>query len=349
MATITRYGLFRHLRAEPNQHVLHFRNGKLTRSGAGMAYWFLPLSAAMAQVPVEDNQTTFVLNERSADFQAVSVQVSVTYRVEDPVRACARVNFSIDVDTGLWLQRPLETLATFWLQRAVPTARSHIAQLPLQEILRRGSDSIRQALVTQLGQDAEIPTMGLKLVGLVIDHVAPAADVEKALQTPAREAIQAKADEAVFQRRALAVEKERAIKENELATELELERKQELLIRTRGENALAQVRQHAAAEQEKTAAEVARAELYAKGQAERKAIEAAAEADAARVLAGARLAELKAQHEIWQHTPKQAATALVLAQFASHLQSIGHLNITPDLLGAQVREFFGGSGDGPAA
>jgi len=343
MATITRYGVFRHLRAEPNQHVLHFRGGKLSRSGAGMAYWFLPLSAAMAQVPVEDNQTTFVLNERSADFQALSVQVSVTYRVQDPVVACARVNFSIDVDTGLWLQRPLETLATFWLQRTVPTARSHIAQLPLEEILRRGSDHIRQALVAAMGHDTEIAAMGLKLVGLVIDHVAPAADVEKALQTPAREAIQAKADEAIFQRRALAVEKERAIKENELATELELERKQELLIKSRGENALAQVRQSAAAEHEKTASEIARAALIAKSEADRRAVQATSEAEAERVMDAARLAELKARHEIWQNTPKQAAAALVMSQFAAHLKSIGHLNVTPDLLGAQVREFFGGS------
>ena len=346
MATITRHGPLRHLRAEPNQHVLHFSNGKLSRSGAGLAYWFLPLSAAMAQVPVEDCQTTFVLNERSADFQALSVQVSVTYRVLDPSRACARVNFSIDVNTGLWVQRPLETLATFWLQRSVPTARSHIAQLALQDALRRGSDSIRQALVAHLGQDAEIPNMGLQLVGLVIDHVVPAAEVEKALQTPAREAIQAKADEAIFQRRALAVEKERAIKENELATELELERKQEQLIKSRGENALAQVRQNATAEQEKTAAEVSRSELYARGQAERRTIEATAEAEATRLLAAAKLEELRAQHEVWQNTPKNAAMALVLSRFAEHLQTIGHLNITPDLLGAQVRDFFSGNNPG---
>lgn len=341
MATITRFGVFRHLRAEPNQHILHFKNGHLSRSGAGVAYWFLPLSAAMAQVPVEDCQTTFVLNERSADFQALSVQVSVTYRIADPVKACARVNFTIDGNTGLWVQRPLENLATFWLQRSVPTARSHIAQMNLQDAMRHGSDSIRQALVQQLNQDSEVPTMGLQLVSLVIDHIAPAAEVEKALQTPAREAIQAKADEAIFQRRALAVEKERAIKENELATELELERKQELLIKSRGENALSQVRQNAAAEQEKTAAEILRADMHAKALAARRAVDADSEAAAARVLAAARLDELRSQHDIWKDTPKSAATALVLARFAEHLTTIGHLNITPDLLGQQVREFFG--------
>ena len=34
MATISKYGILRHLRAEPNQFVLHFSNGKLARSGA---------------------------------------------------------------------------------------------------------------------------------------------------------------------------------------------------------------------------------------------------------------------------------------------------------------------------
>ena len=73
MANITRWGFLKHLSAEPNQFVLHFTSGKLRRSGPGIAYWFFPLSAALAHVPVEDVSTTFILNERSSDFQAVKL------------------------------------------------------------------------------------------------------------------------------------------------------------------------------------------------------------------------------------------------------------------------------------
>ena len=102
MAQIRHYPFLYHLRAEPSQFVLHYRRGALVRSGAGLAYWFNPLSAALAQVPVEDCETTFVLQERSADFQEVSVQCTVTYRFSDPARAASRLDFGISLATGAW-------------------------------------------------------------------------------------------------------------------------------------------------------------------------------------------------------------------------------------------------------
>ncbi len=343
MATISKYGMIRHLRAEPNQFVLHFQNGRVKRSGAGLAYWFMPLSAALAEVPVEDIATTFVLNERSRDFQALKVQCTVVYRVADPALAVSRVNFSIGADTGTWVQRPLDALATLWSQRALPPTRSYLAAATLEEALNRGSDAIRDALMKAFRADTEIAAMGLALVNVVIDQLAPVADVEKALQTPAREAIQAKADEAIFQRRAQAVEKERAIKENELTTELELERKQELLIKQRGDNALNQVRQSAAAENEKSRGDLERMHAIAEADAKRQKIAADAAAETQRVLASARLDETRSQHEIWRDTPQHAASGIVMSRFAEHIKSIGHLNITPDLLAQHFKEWLGNS------
>jgi regulator of protease activity HflC (stomatin/prohibitin superfamily) len=340
MATITKLAFFKHLRAEPNQFVLHFTGGKLKRSGPGIAYWFLPLSAALAQVPVEDVSTTFVLNERSRDYQAVKLQCTVIYRVSDPERAVSRVNFSIGVQSGVWNERPLESIATLWMQRALTPTRNYLATATLEEALREGPERMRAALMNALGKDPELGAMGLALVGVVIDQIAPLAEVEKALQTPAREAIQGKADEATFQRRAQAVEKERAIKENELATELELERKQEQLIQQRGDNALAQVRQNNAAEQAKVIAEVERLALAAEGGAKRTTLEAHAQADAQRSLASARLEEDRAQHEIWKATPSQAALGLVMARFAENVHTVGNINITPELLAQNFQNWL---------
>jgi hypothetical protein len=340
MATITRTLFLKHLRAEPNQFVLHFTGGKLRRSGAGIAYWFLPLSAALAQVPVEDISTTFVLNERSRDYQAVKLQCTVIYRVADPEKAVSRVNFSIGVDTGTWMERPLEAMATLWMQRALSPTRTYLASATLEEALREGPEKMRSALWNALGLDTAIAAIGLALVGVVIDQIAPLAEVEKALQTPAREAIQGKADEAIFQRRAQAVEKERAIKQNELATEIELERKQEQLIQQRGDNALAKVRLDMAGEQARIIAEVERLELASIGQAKRTAQEAEAQASAQRSLAAARLEEDQARHDIWKATPSHAALGLVMARFAENIQTVGNINITPELLAQNFQNWL---------
>src|SRR5688500_7355081 len=222
MAHISYIGPMGHLRAEPNQYILHYRKGRLVRRGPGLAYWFNSLSAAVAQVPVEDCETTVIFQERSADFQEVSVQCTLTYRFSDPERTAARVNFTISLTTGAWTEQPLQRLATIWAQRAQQPARAYLTGVTVVEAVRSGPDVIRASMLDALRNDAEVAAMGVTLVNVQVNRVMATPDLEKALQTPTREAIQQKADQATFERRALAVEKERAIKENELRTLIEL-------------------------------------------------------------------------------------------------------------------------------
>jgi regulator of protease activity HflC (stomatin/prohibitin superfamily) len=326
MAEIRRYPFVSHLRAEPNQFILHFRKGKLVRKGAGLAYWFSPLSAAVAQVPVEDIEATFVFRELSADFQEVTVQLTLRYRCADPELAAARVSFTIALSHGVWLEQPLERLASLWSQRAQQPARAYVMAVPLVEAVRSGAQVIQSAVEEALRRDPEIQAGGLALVSVQVNRVAPTAELEKALQTPTREAIQQKADEASFQRRALAVEKERAIMENELATEIELARRQEELIRQQGANHLQAIRQEAESEKTRAEAEAERQVLLAEAAANSRRLtgEAEADAEARRVAA-------------WKDAPARVVLGLSLGELAGKIQTIQHLNITPDLLGEFVQ------------
>jgi regulator of protease activity HflC (stomatin/prohibitin superfamily) len=268
MTTVTHYPLLSHLRAEPNQFILHYRSGKLARRGAGLAYWFSPLSAAIAQLPVEDVETTFVLTERTADYQDVSVQCTLTYRVADAELAASRINFSVSLQNGSWTEEPLARLASFWSQRARRSARTYLTSVPLVDAVGRGADVIRVAMEEALRVDTEIAAMGLTLVSVQVQRVAPTPDMDKALQTPVREAIQQRADEAVFARRAQAVENERAIKQNELSTEIELARRQEDLIRREGANRLLAAQQQSIARQVLIEAEAVATRLSGEAEAD---------------------------------------------------------------------------------
>lgn len=340
MATLSHFPLVSHLRAEPNQYILHFRSGQLVAQGPGLAYWFLPLSASVAQVPVEDIETTFMINERTVDFQEVNVQITVRYRCERPVEAAARVNFALALKNGVWQEQPLEKLANFWANRAAQPARAVITAMTVTEAAQGGAEALGRRVETALRGDPDIAAMGLATVGVHVVRVTPTAEVEKALQTPTREAIQQKADEATFSRRALAVEKERAIKENELNNQVELAKKEELLILQNGANALARVRHEADSER-------ARSE----GQAERDRL--AAETEAAATEAKMR-GQAKGKEALWEvdlnaeerrlalyaHLPPSVGTVIAAQQLASKIQTIQHLNITPDLLGSTFAEML---------
>jgi regulator of protease activity HflC (stomatin/prohibitin superfamily) len=297
MTTITRFAFARHLRAEPNQFILHYRGGLIVRRGAGLAYWFLPLDAAIAQLPVEDVETTFVLTERTADYQDVSVQSTLTYRVVDAEAAAARINFTVSLDNGTWLEEPLTRLASLWSQRARRSARAYLTSVPLVDAVGRGAEVVRAAMDDALRADPEIAAMGLALVSIQVQRVAPMPDVEKALQTPVREAIQQRADEAVFARRAHAVENERAIKQNELSTEIELARQQADLVRREGANQL----------------------LDAQQQAEAGLVRAAGDADARRLTAAADADAEARRVSIWHDAPTRVILGLAAHELAAKI------------------------------
>jgi regulator of protease activity HflC (stomatin/prohibitin superfamily) len=343
MAHINRFLFYRHLRAEPNQCVLHYRNGRLARSGAGLAYWFLPLSAAVAQVPVEDVQTTFVLHERSSDVQEITVQVTLTYRIADPLKAAQRVNFSISLGSGAWIEQPLQRLNSLWANWSRHPVRARLIEMDVVDIVRTGADVTREALEEALRGNSAIEEMGLTLVSVQIDQVAPTPELEKALQTPTREEIQQKADEATFQRRALAVEKERAIKENELQTEIELARRQEELIRQEGANRMLDMQQEAERQRFETEAQVERDALSAQGKADRMRLIAGAEAQAKQQLLAVETEAEARKVEIWRDAPPAVSFGLAAQRFADKVETINHLNLTPDLLGDALQRLLLGS------
>lgn len=340
MAHITKIGWLGHLRAEPNQYILHYKKGRLVRQGAGLAYWFNPLNAALAQVPVEDCEATFMLKERSRDLQEVSVQVTITYRFADPAAAAKRLNFTIGLTTGSWVEQPLEKLAAFWSTRAQEPTRRYLAGVLLTEAVQSGAAAIHDAIALALSADAEIPAMGLGVVGVQVVKVSPVADLEKALQTPTRESLQQKADEAIFARRALAVEKERAIKENELATQIELAKRQEALIEQNGANKLRDVRLTAESEKERITAEIERQQLAAEGNARAAEVVAEGNAKAAKLMADAKAEGDRLRVEVWQKAAGKVLVGLALQELAAHIGKIEHLSITPDLFAAAFKNLL---------
>ncbi|MCA8937684.1 MAG: SPFH domain-containing protein [Planctomycetes bacterium] len=340
MAAITKLGLLRHLRAEPNQYILHYRAGKLARQGAGLAYWFMPMSASIALLPVEDAEATTLLHERTSDMQGVNAQLTVRYRVAKPELAARRVNFAISTETGGWTEKPLEKLAEFFNQRVQGPARAALAAMVLADAIKTGAEVVQRAVRASLHDDPELHDMGLAVVDVHVIHVSPSAEMEKALQTPARESLQQKADEAIFRRRADAVEKERAIKENELSTEIELERRNEELIQRRGANKLREVGQDAEAEKLAAEAGIERSNLQADATARQIRQRAEADADARRAIGEAEAAAEAARAEAWKDLPSKVLLGLAAIEFARKVDHINHLNLSPNLLSDLLGEFL---------
>jgi regulator of protease activity HflC (stomatin/prohibitin superfamily) len=320
MAEIRSFWLVRHLRSEPSAHVLVFRRGAVAASGRGLSCWFLPMSTSIAEVPVDDRPVALSVHARSIDFQDVSVQGVIGWRVIDPARAAERIDFSIDLVRGVHLEEPLDRVALVLSQLAQQHAARWIAGVSLRDALRDGSAQIRERVHAALSADASVTDLGIEITSVRIQSVLPTPDLERALEAPMRERIQQESDEAAFARRALAVEKERAIQENELQNRIELARREEQLIAQDGANA--KKRATADAEGKRIAAE---------GEASRTRLASEAQADALRVVEAVRLEAERTRMDIQRAAPTAVLFALAARELAGKLQRIDHVHVGGEL------------------
>jgi len=310
MVQITRRPFVSHLRATATSHIVMMKGGKVRRSGAGVAFWFRPLTASLSEVPVDNRDMSLLFHTRTADFQDAAVTATVSYRIAQPELAAQRVDFSVHPRTGVWQADPLAILNQLVSESAQQHATATLATLSLADALASGIVTVRDAVAEGLAADQRIAATGVEVIGVRVLAIKPEADVERALQTPAREAVQQEADRATYERRALAVERERAISQNELQSQIELAVRQKELLEQEGANARKSAQDHAATQ----------------------AIYDDASARSERVSGEARAAAAKALVDAYEGANAQALLAHAAELAAQNLGSVQQLTITPDLL-----------------
>lgn len=321
MADISKRPFVNHLRSDPTSFVLQLRGGTVKRSGAGVSFWFRPSTAALAEVPMDDREQALMFQARTSDFQVVSVQATVTYRVSDPAVAATRIDFGINPRTGEWNARPLERLGGLLTELAQQPALEYLAGITMAEALAHGIGPVRQQVADQLANDQRLIERGLSVTDVRVVAIRAEAELERALQTPTREAVQQEADRATFERRAVAVENERAIAENELTNQIELARREEELVSQQGQN------------ERKRASERAEAEKIATvARAEQQGLIADADAARTRLIGEADATAETAKFAAYGDVDQEKLLALALRELAANLPPITHLSITPELL-----------------
>jgi hypothetical protein len=209
-------------------------------------------------------------------------------------------------------------------------AGGFLARVALRPLLDQPVAVIREEIHRGLTAAPSLTALGLAIVATRVASLRPSADMEKALQMPARERIQQEADEATFGRRALAVEKERAIAENELTNQIELARREQELIAQRGQN-----------EKKRITDDTENKRIEAEAQAANVRTSSGAQAESIQALEGARVGAERDRIAIYRDLPPAALLGLAARELAGTLQSIEHLNLSPDVLGSLLERVLG--------
>ncbi|TLY50110.1 MAG: SPFH domain-containing protein [Gammaproteobacteria bacterium] len=326
----------RYFKANPSSYVLKYRNGHAVKEGAGVAFYYFAPNTSLVSVPLESMDVPFMFREVSSDFQDITVQGQVTFRVAAPKTLAGLMNFTLKADGSGYLSDDPTKLAPRVVNAVQVQLRSLLQGKTLQDLLRQ-SDQLVNAVRDRLKSAAGIAALGLELMDLAILAIKPNPETARALEAQVREQILKQADDATYTRRNSAIEQERAIKENELNTEIAIETKKRQIRETQmdAERAVLEKRQQI---QEQDMAGKVELEKRNEALTTLKAGNAQREADAkAYALSAIMKAVGNVDPKVLQaimlgSTDPSTLIASAFQGLAENASKIGELNISPELL-----------------
>ena len=330
----------RFIKVEPTDYILQYKRGKVVREGAGLAFFCFAPTTSLVRIPTGSVDIPFIFEEVTTDFQAVTVQGQLTYRIAEPKKLSQLMNFTLSPNGREYASGDPKKLPQRLINHAQVLTRASLKSLSLRDALGQ-SDSLVASLREGLQSSEATASLGIEVLGLAILAIRPTPETSRALEAEAREQILREADGAVYARRNAAVEQERSIKENELNTEIAVENKKRQIKE-------AQIEAEKSVQQKKR--EIREAEMATKIAIEDKNKELVALSTAnAREEADSKAYALAEVMKALSATDPKALQALVsvgmnpgqlvalaFKELAEGAEKIGQLNVSPDLL----REFL---------
>jgi hypothetical protein len=337
------WNFMRFAKFAPNRYVFRYKGEKITEKGPGLSFFYFAPTTSLVAVPVSSEDAPFMLSETSADFQELTIQGQITYRVSDPAQAAKMLNYTIDIERpGLGYQSDdPQKLPERLITLALVAIKAAVKNLNLKEAII-SSDDIARKVHQALSEHEMVHALGVEVLGLSVAAIRPTPETAKALEAETREGILQESDQAIFQRRNYAVEQERIIRESELNTELAVEKKNREIQESKLETRRLAMKKDMEMQEERLAFQISQEE---KNQA---LIDLKSRNDKA--MADAKAYALKAVIAAYENTRPEVLKVLanagldsgrLLAQafqgIADQAEKIGSLNITPDLLNALMK------------
>jgi hypothetical protein len=328
----------RFIKTQPTTYVMQFKGGKVVREGSGLSFFYYGPTSSIVAVPSGSKEQGFIFEQVTADFQMVTVQGQVAYRVGEPHKLAAMLNYALAPGGRGYESDDPEKLSQRVVNVVEVLSKQAVKDLGLKDALR-ASGSVAAAVMAGLQQHPEIASLGLQILDVAISAIKPTPETSRALEAEAREAILKAADDAVFLRRNAAVENERAIRESELDTDIAVEQKRRSIRET-------QMEAEASIQRRKN--ELRHAEMEANVLLEERRKDfVVRNADNTRTLAEAEAHRLVAVMKAMENADPRIVQALAAAGMqpnqliaqafggiAEKAERIGQLNVSPDLLQA---------------
>lgn len=210
------------IKVDPTMYLMQYRRGKLVREGPGLSFfYFAPLTSLVA-VPVASTDLPFIFREVTSDYQDVTVQGEVVYRIADPVKLSRMLNYTLDAMNQEYVSDDPEKFSQRIMNQVQVQIRAELQNLALRDALV-SSDMLVAKVRAALMVSGVLQSLGVEVLDFSVLAIKPTPETARALESNVREQLLKEADEAIYDRRNASILQERAVKENELNTEIAVE------------------------------------------------------------------------------------------------------------------------------
>jgi hypothetical protein len=327
---------------QPNDYVLLYRSGKVIKEGLGLSLMYYAPTSSLVVVPTGSVEVPFIFEELTVDYQLITIQGQVTYRIIDHKRIAQLLNYTLDSKGEKYISDDPQKLSQRIINLVRVLTKKQVENMQLKEAIK-SSEILAKNINIDIKENVEISALGIEILGLFILSILPNKETARALEAEAREEILKSADQAVYERRNSSVEQERKIKENELNTEIAIENKKKQIREAQMESdKVMQEKQQELSDLEmtfNTMQEEKKKKLVdlmvqnAKAESDAKAYEIEA---IMKAFEGVDPNTIQSLASIGMQPNKLIAIAF--KELAQNANKIGHLNITPELLQDLIKD-----------
>ena len=81
-----------YFKGQPTDYIQRYTSGAVRSEGMGLAFYYWRFNTQIVAVPTTSRDADFLFNEITSNFQEVTIQGQLTYRIREPKKAAEILN-----------------------------------------------------------------------------------------------------------------------------------------------------------------------------------------------------------------------------------------------------------------
>src|SRR5690606_35560437 len=77
-------------------YVIQYKKGQVVNEGRGLSFFYFAPHTSITAIPLRSIDVNFIFSETTLDFQTVSIQRQITYKVRDSKQLADLLDFSVN-------------------------------------------------------------------------------------------------------------------------------------------------------------------------------------------------------------------------------------------------------------